>query len=170
MPEEKLVKKKVLMQDPAHGAHLRLPGEAEKLLRHATYFDSVGDVVEAAAYRLRHKHTVERHGHAVKAAAFVETLGLSHEVKSEGYTFNDAVNFVAKVLHEHDQHENRLAEIKPLYARAHGNIDPATNDGAHVDLEKMNAPRDSAAEVIEALGLEGPAADAARALFAGKVV
>jgi hypothetical protein len=170
MPEKEPLKKKVLAQDPAHGAHLRLPTEADLLAKHAAYFDGLGDKVEAANYLQREKHTRARHVHALKAAAFVETLGLGHEVKTEGYTFNDAVNFVAKAMHEHEQHESGTHTIAPLYVRGHAAVKDV-NEATHVDLEKFNAPRDSAGEVIDALGLTDPAQiEAAKALFVGKAV
>jgi len=160
-------------QKAEHGAHLRLPEEAARLEKHIEHFKSSGDELEAAAYAERLKHTRARHVHAVKAAAFVDALGLKHEIAPNAITYNDALNFVAKTLHE-EEHGVKTSTV----ARAHGHlknikgtrcdadgkvIDPNQD---HVDPELLAAPRDAAAEVIAHLGLtdENHVA-AAKALF-----
>lgn len=162
MPNETLVKKKVLSQDPAHAQHLRLPGEIELLKKHIKYFRDLGDNVEADKYEEKLKHSQDGLVHASRAATLVDQLELSHEITPTTITYNDALRFVAKTLHE-TQHGTKTSN----YTRANHS---SVNDGAHIDLEKHNAPRDEATEVIEHLGLTEPAHIAAVNTFFGKAV
>jgi hypothetical protein len=152
-------------QHPDHGAHKRLPTEVERLDKAVKYFQSQGDEKMLSQIVPQLDGAKERLAHAAKAAEFVALLDLSHEVNGHSYTVNDAINVVAKVLHEHEHHESGKAEVKSLYARAHGHL-RGINDGEHCDEEKLSAPRDSHAELVEHLGLTDPAhIDAAKALF-----
>lgn len=159
MPEEKLKKKNA--QNPAHGSHLRLPEELERLNRHVEHFAAAGDEVEAEVYRARAKHTADRATHARSAAALCDGLGLSHDITPDSITYNDAVNFVAKV-----KHELQHGVVTSQYQRAgHSGV----NDGTHVDEALVKAKRDPAAEVIEHLGLTEPEHVSAVQAFFGKV-
>lgn len=152
-------------QNPEQGAHLRLPAEVERLKKAAAYFGESGDEKMLALIMPQLDGAIDRAKHAVVAAEFVAKLGLTHVVEAGKYAFNDAVNVVSKVLHEHEQHESGKVEIKSLYHRSHAHL-VGVNDGAHVDAEKLAAPRDSAAELIEHLGLTDPEhVSAAKALF-----
>ncbi len=162
-------------QKAEHGAHLRLPGEIAKLEKHIEHFKSVGDEREAAVYTERLKHTKDGLVHALKAKELVDQLGLSHDVTPTTITYNDALHFVAKALHE-TQH----GVTKSLYARAHGHLkhvkgtrlddkgNVADADEHHVDHGLLNAARDAAAEVITHLGLTDPAHVSAVNSFFGK--
>jgi uncharacterized protein (UPF0261 family) len=87
-------------QDPENCAHKRHARELEKLRGHVAYFDKSGDEVEAAKYRALLKHTEDRLEHVAQAKPLVDSLGLSHEVNLTSVTYGDALNYVAKVLHE----------------------------------------------------------------------
>lgn len=137
-------------QDPEQAAHKRHARELELLKGHIEYFTKAGDLVEAARFQALHKHTADRLAHAEKAAPLVDALGLSHEVTRDAITYNDALNFVAKTLHEMQHGVTRSP-----YARAHYHVKDA-NGGAHADDALLNAPRDHAAEVVEHLGLTAP--------------
>lgn len=149
-------------QDPEHCAHKRHPLELDRLKQHIEHFTKVGDPAEAARFSALHKNTEDRAGHATKAADLVDKLGLSHDVTPHSVTYNDAVNYVAKVLHEM-QH----GVTKSHYARAHYHVKDA-NGGAHCDEKLLNTPRDACAEVIEHLGLTDAAHVAAVKEFFGK--
>lgn len=125
-----------LKQDPEHAAHRRLPGEIERVAKHLEHFKAHGSAIDIAEWTQRLKHTQDRHPHALKAADLVDKLGLSHEVKPGQITYNDALNFVAKTLHE-IQHGVATSN----YSRAHAEMvrswtgKRATNDaGEHVGL------------------------------------
>src|SRR6478752_9828979 len=149
-------------QDPNNGAHLRLPVEVARLEKAVDFFKSQGDEKILSQLVPQLDGAKDRLEHAVKAAAFVERLGLSHEVTTSGYTFNDAVNVVAKSLHETEH------GVASIYTRAHKHL-AGLNDGAHCCPVKVKEKRDPANELIEVLGLKDPEhIEAAKALF-GKV-
>jgi hypothetical protein len=156
-------------QDPADGAHLRLPTEIARLEKAVAFFKEAGDDKMLSQIVPQLNGAKERLPHAVKAAEFVSAIGLKHDVELGAYSFNDAVNVVSKVMHEHEQHASGKFVIEPLYVRAHKGV-KGVNDGNHCDEQKFSAPRDSAAEVIEHLGLSDPQhMAAAKALFTSKV-
>jgi antirestriction protein ArdC len=135
-------------QNPDHAAHVRLPREIERLQKHIVHFEEAGDELEANDYKARLKHTQDRHAHVSAAKALVDQFGLSHDIHPDAITYNDALNFVAKTMHE-TQH----GVTKSTYVRANHS---SANDGKHISLDKQNAPRDPAAEVVEHLGLTDP--------------
>ena len=146
-------------QDKNNGAHLRLPEEVARLEKAVTFFKEQGDEKMLSQLVPQLDGAKDRLDHAVKAAAFVEKLGLSHEVTKDSYTFNDAVNAVAKALHETEH------GVASLYTRAHKHLD-GVNDGAHCCPVKVKEPRDPAKELIEMLGLKDPVhVEAAKSLF-----
>lgn len=147
------------IQDKDNGAHVRLPQEIARLEKAVAFFKDQGDEKMLSQLMPQLDGAKDRFEHAVKAAGFVEKLGLSHEVTTGAYTFNDAVNVVAKALHET---EHKVASV---YTRAHKHLD-GVNDGAHCCPVKVKAPRDPAGELIETLGLKDPKhIEAAKSLF-----
>jgi len=149
-------------QDKNNGSHLRLPGEIAKLEKAVEFFKEQGDEVRLSQLVPQLDGAKDRLEHVLKALPFVEKLGLSHEVNTNSYTFNDALDTVAKYLHEAEH------GVKSVYARAHKHLD-GVNDGAHCCPVKVKAPADYAAEMIEDLGLKDQdLVDAGKALF-GKV-
>lgn len=156
-------------QDPADGAHLRLPTEIDRLEKAVAFFKAAGDEKMLSQIVPQLTGAKERLPHAIKAAEFVSAIGLKHDVELGVYAFNDAVNVVSKVMHEHAHHESGKFTVDPLYVRAHKGV-RGVNDGEHCDEAKMSAPRDSAAEVVEHLGLtDSNHVAAAKALFSSKV-
>lgn len=164
-------------QKAEDGAHLRLPGEVAQLEKHIEYFTSAGDTRRAADYTAELKHTKAGLVHASKAKELVDQLGLTHEVTPKTITYNDALRFVAKTLHEVE-----LGVTTSTFARAHGHlkavkgtrVDAEGNqlapDELHIDPELLAAPRDVVAEVVTHLGLTDPAHVAAVAALFGKAV
>jgi hypothetical protein len=153
----------MVTQDPKDGAHLRLPEEVARLEKAVSFFKSSGDEKMLSQLVPQLDGAKDRLEHAVKAAVFVEKLGFSHEVSTHGYTFNDAVNVVAKALHETEH-----GVTASLYTRAHKHLD-GVNDGAHCCPVKVREKRDPAKELIEILDLKEPGhTEAAKSLF-GKV-
>lgn len=158
MAEKELMKKKVLAQSPAHGAHLRLPEDIQQLEKHIAHFRACGDENEANAYAERLKHAKVRLSVAARAAALVDQFGLKHDIAPGEITYNDAVNFVAKTMHECVH-----GVASSNYTRANHSD---ANDGAHIDPAQHGVRRDPAVEVVEHLGLVDPAHIAAvNALF-----
>jgi hypothetical protein len=146
-------------QDPNNGAHLRLPEEVTRLEKAVDFFKSQGDEKMLSQLVPQLDGAKDRLDHAVKAAAFVDKLGLSHEVSTSGYTFNDAVNSVAKALHEVEH------GVASVYTRAHKHL-AGINDGAHCCPVKVKESRDPAKELVEMLDLKDPAhIEAAKSLF-----
>jgi hypothetical protein len=165
---------------PPQVAHAK---QVELLTKHVDYFRSVGDTVRADAFVRELEGTAERIPHDEAAVALVSEFGFGDEVNATSITYTDAVNYVAKVLHECANGEKRSQ-----YQRSHASVaranaalieryaaalkaDPkAAQEVPHVDEANMAAPWDPAAEVIAHLGLEKPEHVAAvRSLFAGKV-
>ena len=147
------------IQDPKNGAHLRLPEEVARLEKAVDYFKSTNDDKMLSQLVPQLEGAKDRLDHAVKAAAFVEKLGLGHEVTTGSYTFNDAVNAVAKALHETDH------GVASVYTRAHKHL-AGVNDNAHCCPVKVKEPRDPAKELVELLGLKDPEhIEAAKSLF-----
>ncbi len=180
MPEAQKRAHKGPVQDPAHGAHLRHPVEADRHAKAAEFHKANGDEAEHARSKNLEKWTRERQVHNLKALPFIDSLGLSHDVTPSTVTYNDALNYVAKVLHER-QHasEGNPESAKSEFARAHQHLrhvkGTRTDEGGnvvdpnepHVDPALLDAPRDHAAEVIAHLGLTDAAQIvAAKALFA----
>lgn len=152
-------------QDPADGAHLRLPDEVARLEKAVAFFTESKDEKMLSQVVPQLAGAKERLPFAVKAAAFVEKLGLKHDVELGKYTFNDAVNVVARVLHENDQNNSGKFAIKSLYHRSHAHLKGA-NDGKHCDESKLGAAHGGHAELVEHLGLTDPEhLKAASALF-----
>lgn len=154
-------------QDPADGAHLRLPAEVARLEKAVAFFTDQKDEKMLSQVVPQLAGAKDRLEHALKAVAFVDSLGLNHEVVPGKYTYNDALNVTAKVMHEHDQHTSGKFHIKSLYHRSHAHLKDA-NDGKHCDESKLGSGHGGAAELIEHLGLTDPAQiAAASALFGG---
>lgn len=163
------------VQKAEHGAHLRLPNEVALLEKHVEYFKSCGDENKASAFAEELKHTKDGLAHALKAKDLIDQLGLSHEITKTSITYNDALRFVAKTLHE-TQHgvtkstfaraHERLKDVKGTRLDAKGNV--VDSNEPHVDPQMLAAPRDAASEVIEHLGLTDPAHVAAVKSFFGK--
>jgi hypothetical protein len=131
------------------------------LAKHVEHFRSVGDERRAAQYQAELEQTRDRLVFDQKAEAFVSTLALSEDVTPTTITHSDAVNYVAKVLHEVAQ-----GVKSSHYQRAHRHVDAKLNDGAHVDGSRMTAPWDPAMDVVEHLGLtDATHVTAARSLF-----
>src|SRR6478736_387478 len=148
-----------ISQDPKNGAHLRLPEEIARLEKAVEFFKSQGDEKMLSQLVPQLDGAKDRLDHAVKAAAFVEKLGFSHDVTTNSYTFNDAVNAVAKALHETEH------GVASIYTRAHKHLE-GINDGAHCCPVKVKQSRDPAAELVELLGLKEPEQiEAAKSLF-----
>lgn len=123
MPEAQKREHKGPVQDPAHAAHRRHPAAAERHAKLAEFAKSIGDEAEHARHVNLEKWTRERQAHNLKALPFIDSLGLSHNVTPSTITYNDALNYVAKVLHER-QHasEGNPESAKSEYARAHGHL------------------------------------------------
>jgi len=137
--------------------------QATLLAKHVDYFTSAGDSVRADSYAAELKHTNDRAQLAVKAEELVSKLGLTDEVTATTVTFTDAVNFVAKVLHE-VAHKVKNSH----YRRAHSRLPWRTVPIAQ--SERMGAEFDPAADVVEHLGLTDEAHVAlVKDLFAAKV-
>lgn len=147
-----------IKQDPNHGAHLRLPEEVTRLEKAVDFFKSQNDEKMLSQIMPQLDGAKDRLKHAVKAAAFVDKLGLSHEVSVGSYTYNDAVNVVAKTLHEHEH------GVKSLYHRAHKRVE-GVNDDAHCCPIKLAESRDPVAELVAHLGLKDEHIEAAKSLF-----
>ena len=146
-------------QDQNNGAHLRLPDEISKLEKAVEFFKSQGDEKMLSQLVPQLDGAKDRLEHAVKAASFVEKLGLSHEITTSTYTVNDAINLVAKALHEIEH------GVCSVYARAHRHLAGA-NDGAHCCPVKLKEERDPVQEIIDALGIkEASHLDAVKELF-----
>ncbi len=149
----------MITQDKNHGAQVRLPEEVARLEKAVAFFKDQGDEKMLAQLMPQLDGAKDRLDHVVKAAAFVEKLGLTHEVTTGSYTFNDAVNAVAKALHET---EHKVASV---YTRAHEHL-AGVNDNAHCCPIKVKEPRNPAAELIEMLDLKDPKhIEAAKSLF-----
>jgi|HubBroStandDraft_5_1064220.scaffolds.fasta_scaffold48263_3 hypothetical protein len=144
--------------DPPVAAHA---AQVALLEKHVAYFESVGDRKRSAEYAAEMRNTEARLVHDLRATEFVDMLGLTNEITPTTVTRNDAVNFVAKVLHEVEQGVNASH-----YVRAHYRL-PLDRLDVHVDEKRMKQPWDPAADVVEHLGLTDPKhVAAATALFA----
>jgi len=139
-------------QNPADAPHLALPAQVKMLTKHIEHFNASGDAPRAAAHEAELRHTRDRLEHAKRAAAFVDTLGLSHEVTPDAVTYNDACNYVAKVLHEM-QHGVTSSEYTRAHKRLHG-AGLGADAAKHYDEARLNVPRDAAAEICAHLGLD----------------
>lgn len=95
---------------PADAPHVHHAKQIDLLKKHIEHFESAGDPVRAAQYASELKHTADRLEHAKRAAAVVDGFGLSHEITPATIAYNDAVNFVAKTLHEVAQGQKRTAQ------------------------------------------------------------
>ncbi len=150
-------------QDKNNAAHLRLPEEVARLEKAVDFFTSQGDEKMLSQLVPQLDWAKDHLEHAVEAAAFVEKLGLTNEVTTGSYTFNDAVNAVAKLLHEVEH-----GVSTSVYTRAHKHL-AGINDGSHCCPVKVKAPRNPVAELVELLDLKNPAhIEAVKSLF-GKV-
>lgn len=147
-------------QDSKNAAHLRLPEEVARLEKAVEFFTAQKDEKMLSQLVPQLEGAKDRLEHAVKAAEFVDKLGLSNEVNTSSYTYNDAVNLVAKALHEVEH------GVCSVYTRAHKHL-AGLNDGAHCCPVKVKEERDPVKELIETLGLNNPAhVEAAKNLFA----
>lgn len=146
-------------QDPNNGAHLRLPDEVARLEKAVAFFTEQKDEKMLSQIVPQLAGAKDRLVHAAKAVPFVEKLGLSHEVTTGTYTFNDAVGLVAKALHEHEH------GVPSLYTRAHKHL-LGVNGDAHCCPVKVKEPRDPVAELVDHLGLSDEKhIEAAKSLF-----
>src|SRR5580700_9812148 len=153
--------------DPPQVEHAR---QVALLTKHVEYFRAAGDKVRAADFARQLKGNADRIPYDEAAAALVAQFGFTSEVKPVGITANDAISYVAKVLHEVANGETRSH-----YQRAHRSVtqadaallarnakalaaDPkAPQEAPHIDAAKMASPFDPAADVVEHLGLTDPA-------------
>jgi hypothetical protein len=137
--------------------------EAALLAKHVEHFKTLSDDARAEAFAAEAAHTLVRAAFARKAEELVSKLGLKDEVTATTVTATDAVNFVAKVLHE-DAHGVKTSHFQRANRHA-----AQVDSGKFVDAAKMVAPRDSAADVVEHLGLTDEKHIASvKALFAPK--
>lgn len=142
-------------QDPADGAHLRLPAEVARLEKAVAFFTDQKDEKMLSQVVPQLAGAKDRLEHALKAVAFVDSLGLDHKVVPGKYTYNDALNVAAKVLHEHHQNTSGKFSIKSLYHRSHAHL-KGVNGGLHCDESKLGDFHGGASELIEHLGLTDP--------------
>lgn len=182
MPKEKPAAQPRPQLDDAQALHLRLPVEIKDLEEAVEFFTKKNNQGQLSKLIPQLDHARDMLGHAVQAATFIETLGLTNEVhaapndEAATYTRNDAVALVAKLLHEHALHEAGLADIPSHYARAHAHLEGVNAEGTpevegenpnpHCCPVRLAKPRCTADELVEHLNLTDPAhVAAAIALF-----
>lgn len=151
-----------LTGDPPQVAHVK---QIDLLNKHIAHFQSVGDTLRADEYAAELKNTQHRQAFDMVAAKLVDTLGLTNKVTPDTITYNDAVNYIAKVLHEVAQGVKTSS-----YQRSHRNVVGVNKDkegkDLHVDPVKIGSKWDPAEEVIAHLGLTDDKQKAAvQALF-----
>lgn len=142
------------VQDPTHAAHLRHPAEADRHAKAAEFHKANGDEAEHARSKNLEKWTRERQVHNLKAKAFVDTLGLSHNVTPTTVTYNDALNYVSKALHEM-QHaaEGNPESAKSEYERSHRHLLGVNQGGTpeqHARADEFRALFKDAPEPVKA--------------------
>jgi hypothetical protein len=147
--------------DAPHIAHAK---DAALLRQHVAHSAHIGDKRRSATLEAELKVTEQRRAFADRAALLCDGLGLTNEITKDTITYNDAVHFVAKVLHE-VLHE----ETRSHYARSHAHL-IGVNEGEHIDDVELAKPFDPAHDVIEHLGLEkAEDISAVTEFFQGKV-
>jgi hypothetical protein len=176
MPEQDKAAPKGPSQDPNHAAHIRHAASLPSIDREIAFLEgeaaaAPGDVRLATKLgdaKADKRNTAERLEHARRALAFVDSLGLTHEITATAVTYNDALNYVSRTLHSVS-----LGVTESEYSRGHKHLRGVTStneagEAVHLcDDAKLDATRDPAAEVIAHLALTKPEqVAAARKLFA----
>lgn len=126
--------------------HERLAAEATILATHVAHFQAVGDSRRMGQYQQELTHTKLRAALAQDAAAVVAMLGLADEINETSITRTDAINYLAKVLHELQNGEKRSH-----YARAHAKVSKIKDAALDAEMAK----REKLAKAYARVELEG---------------